>query len=72
MNNRDWAKIMGITTNAFGYEEQERKEQQIKNELAEVRKRVLAEREATGANHPTQLDDTRAFPTRIPNNESPP
>ena len=35
--NRNWAEIMGIEANAFGYEERERKEQKIKNDLAELR-----------------------------------
>ena len=69
LNNRDWAKIMGITTNAFGYEERERKEQQIKNELAEVRKRVLAEREAAGTGLSTSPKDTSAFLENVHNNE---
>jgi len=70
LNNRNWAEIMGIKANAFGYEERERKEQKIKSDLAELRKRVLAEREATGANQPTQPEDTRAFFESIHNNES--
>lgn len=67
--NRNWAEIMGMTTNAFGYEGRERKERQIKNELAEVRKRVLVEREATGTGQSTPLKDTKVFLERIYDNE---
>lgn len=69
LNNRNWAEIMGITTNAFGYEERERKEQEIKNGLAEVRKRVLAKREAAGTGLSTSPKDTSAFLENVHNNE---
>ena len=69
LNNRNWAEIMGIKANAFGYEERERKEQKIKKGLAELRKRVLAEREATGTGQPTPLENTRAFLERVYDDE---